>query len=1073
MAQEGSSHNVSLPSYYPGKKEVLTNIVDFMAKNHPQALFAEFPVSPTSYDAGFHKITYGSLANAVNAAAWWLHESLGGTGSNFETIGYMGVNDPRYNIMVLAAVKAGYKLFLSSPRNSSTAHAHLFSSLGCKTLIVTDPTSPMFASAISSQDLNVLKVPGIHELLDGQTRPYPYNKTWEEAKDDPLLALHTSGSTGIPKALIWTHDFAAAFYNMSQLDPPAGYESQNRLYQDNRIIFFFPPFHGAALFLALINGIANRSVWIYPPAAGIPSAKLLVDGLKHTKADVLAIPPPVVVDLARQPDLVEETSSKIDTIIFGGGDVPEAIGSALKDKFKMVSVLGATEIGLAAAIRPAGKFPSDDWQYIHFHPEFGTEFKHINADLYELHFIRSPEIFEHQPMFKLFPELQEYNTRDLFTPHPSKPDLWIYRGRSDDIIVFLTGEKTNPTSFEHHVATHPGVKAALVIGTQRFQAGLLIELVEEGELSSTERAKIIEGIWPKIHEANQVCPNHAIVAKTHVLLVNPKKPMARAGKGTVQRQLTLSTYAEEIDALYADAEKMNATSDDVETLDGEATVEKLSLLVEKFVKKQTGWADINAQDNLYLLGLDSLQTLLLVRDLKQAVGLPDLAPSSVYTNPSITELSNAILNLLNQKETSTKELDKNRRSEIESLILEHSNAIDEFASTINTEKESSNNESSPDHVVLLTGSTGSLGTYLLQALLKNPTVSHVYCLNRSPDSSSVQVERNKSRGIEFEFPENRVTFLCAKPSEENFGLDPQIYDKLSSTVTEIILNGWTVNFNIPLSTFNQQLSGVVNFSKFASQARYNPSVLFISSISSVIEAGAVIPENVIRNHSAPLPMGYGESKYIAELLLDHVAQRLFVDARIARVGQIAGPAHISGTWNRWEWLPSLVISSLHIGALPGSLGDSMSTIDWVPIDILADVLVELSFSNKSTESSEKTASVYHPQNPSTISWTELLPTIVATLSKLKGAPVEVITLHDWLKRIHADVESGGSDIEELVKRNPAVKLLGTYEVFAKEQGEGTKFTTDRAQAASAKLKSCEAIRPEWVDKWCQGWFKNE
>jgi hypothetical protein len=33
--------------------------------------------------------------------------------------------------------------------------------------------------------------------------------------------------------------------------------------------------------------------------------------------------------------------------------------------------------------------------------------------------------------------------------------------------------------------------------------------------------------------------------------------MARAGKGTVQRQLTITTYTEELDALYAEAEKMN------------------------------------------------------------------------------------------------------------------------------------------------------------------------------------------------------------------------------------------------------------------------------------------------------------------------------------------------------------------------------------------------------------------------------------------------------------------------------------------------------------------------------------
>lgn len=94
----------------PGKRKVLTNIVDFMAKKHPQALFAEFPVSPTSYDVGYRKITYENIANAVNGAAWWLDESLGGPGKSFETLGYMGVNDPRYNIMILAVVKAGYKV---------------------------------------------------------------------------------------------------------------------------------------------------------------------------------------------------------------------------------------------------------------------------------------------------------------------------------------------------------------------------------------------------------------------------------------------------------------------------------------------------------------------------------------------------------------------------------------------------------------------------------------------------------------------------------------------------------------------------------------------------------------------------------------------------------------------------------------------------------------------------------------------------------------------------------------------------------------------------------------------------
>lgn len=110
MNQKHHGQNGRLPEYYTGKKEILNNIVDFMAKKHPQALFAEFPVSPTSYDAGYRKINYENLANAVDGAAWWIQESLGAPKKDFETLAYIGLNDPRYNIMVLAAVKAGYKV---------------------------------------------------------------------------------------------------------------------------------------------------------------------------------------------------------------------------------------------------------------------------------------------------------------------------------------------------------------------------------------------------------------------------------------------------------------------------------------------------------------------------------------------------------------------------------------------------------------------------------------------------------------------------------------------------------------------------------------------------------------------------------------------------------------------------------------------------------------------------------------------------------------------------------------------------------------------------------------------------
>ncbi|KAH8657579.1 putative linear gramicidin synthase subunit D [Tricladium varicosporioides] len=915
-----------------------------MAKKHPQALFAEFPVSPTSYDSGYRKINYENLANAVNGAAWWIRENLGAPKKEFETLAYIGLNDPRYNILVLAAVKTGYK--------------------------------------------------------------------------------------------------------------------------------------AAALLASFINGIANQSSWIYPPAAAIPSAKLVADALKHTKADVLAIPPPVVVDLARQPEIVEFVASSIDTLVYGGGDLPEAIGASLIEKLRLMSVYGATEFGLPAAIRTSGKYPSQDWQYVHFHPEIGVKFEHVSENLYELQFIRHPDIERHQPMFKLFPHLQVYKTSDLYTPHPSKPDLWMYKGRSDDIIVFLTGEKTNPTSFEHHLATHPDVKAALIAGTRRFQASLLVELVDEKELSSEERAIMIEKLWPIVQEANQVCPAHAKVAKTHILLINPKKPMARAGKGTVQRQSTITLYTNELDTLYSDAEKIKPTFDQsIEKLTS-LTIENISSLIERFIKKQAGWDSIDRNANFYLMGLDSIQTLLLVRHIKQSIELSEIAPSTIYANPSVSELSRAILDLSSQTIRSSNELENTRLQAIDRLILKHLNTIDELASASITKEILANSVTGGpgvDHVVILTGSTGSLGSYLLHVLLENPSVSHIYCLNRSSDSASLQSQRNKSRGLPPMHPSNRLTFLEAQLGEDGLGLDRKVYLNLIETTTDIILNGWTVDFNIPLSAFDQQLASIVNFSRFASQARYSPTILFVSSISSVKGSATTEPlilEKIFTDHSAPLSMGYGESKYVAERLLDYSAEKLFIDARIARVGQIAGPVHAAGAWNKWEWLPSLIISSLHVGALPDSLGSSMSNIDWVPIDVLAEVLVELTFNSKPLNGLEGNASVFHPHNPRTTSWSQLLPTIAKVLSTIKTKPIEVISFQSWLQRIHADMESSDFEIEEGIKRNPAIKLLNTYESLLKEE-QVSEMATEKAQAASSKLRGCEAVNPEWVQKWCTSWFEGK
>ena len=90
-------------------RELLVHIVDKIARDKPDTLYAELPWSATSLDAGFRKVTYQAFANAINGMASWLDRTVEKK-ENFETLLYLGPNDLRHNILILAAVKAGFKV---------------------------------------------------------------------------------------------------------------------------------------------------------------------------------------------------------------------------------------------------------------------------------------------------------------------------------------------------------------------------------------------------------------------------------------------------------------------------------------------------------------------------------------------------------------------------------------------------------------------------------------------------------------------------------------------------------------------------------------------------------------------------------------------------------------------------------------------------------------------------------------------------------------------------------------------------------------------------------------------------
>lgn len=135
-------------------------------------------------------------------------------------------------------------MLLVSPRNTIPAYISLFEALQCKILITPPgPTLPVIDAILHVHQLQVLRSPGVEELLDRPYPHYPFRKTFEEARSEPLVVVHTSGTTSLPKPIIYTHDFAASYIQLGQLAPPPGFESQIQLVQGNRLFVTLPAFH--------------------------------------------------------------------------------------------------------------------------------------------------------------------------------------------------------------------------------------------------------------------------------------------------------------------------------------------------------------------------------------------------------------------------------------------------------------------------------------------------------------------------------------------------------------------------------------------------------------------------------------------------------------------------------------------------------------------------------------------------------------------------------------------------------------------------------------------------------------
>lgn len=134
-------------------------------------------------------------------------------------------------------------MFFPSPRNSIPAQAKILDELQCETMITSQPPSRAANEAIKKCNLRDLIIPDVEDLMKTASRPMNHMKPFAAAQAEPLLTIHTSGSTGLPKPMTMTHASAVAGMKMFTMQPPQGRRGQNDLITGKRVYSMLPPFH--------------------------------------------------------------------------------------------------------------------------------------------------------------------------------------------------------------------------------------------------------------------------------------------------------------------------------------------------------------------------------------------------------------------------------------------------------------------------------------------------------------------------------------------------------------------------------------------------------------------------------------------------------------------------------------------------------------------------------------------------------------------------------------------------------------------------------------------------------------
>ncbi|KAJ7236073.1 acetyl-CoA synthetase-like protein [Mycena haematopus] len=1019
----------------------------------------------TGEDGKITEISRFEFSRAANRVAHLLRPER--RGLDGQVLAIVALTDVLiYQTIVAGSIIAGLVPFPISHRNSAAAIFHLLSNTGSHRVLTTKDSLGGLVETVANDnalfELSIEEIPLVgqiyphlgHESTEHAFAPYP-GPTTSTPIDNVALYLHSSGSTGFPKAIPQVHRNLVHYAEMESITELV--ELSPRLAAGH-----LPAFHELGIITQLLFPISSGgTACLYPLAPTttecvtpvVATAENAIENAKRTNATGIITVPAFILDWQSPEDVAYLKT--LNVVAYAGGPLASRVGDSLFGQgVNILAMYGATEVGIPTIVkRRQAEVDAGEWAWFRFSSRANVRWEPQGDGIFECQFLTVPET--HQLAVENLPDVKGYSTKDLFERHPTKPDLYRILGRLDDVLIMANGEKTVPGPMEDVMMASPFIKGAVMFGRERNQVGVLIEPNHHYELDPADEQQLVKYrnlIWPVVEEANENAPAFARIYKEMILVTQPAKPMVHTPKGTVIKKATIVLYKREIEDLYETIEASGNAASDIEP-PSSWSPENL----EPWLKAHAGLVaggDVRGGHDLFDQGFDSLNVTFLRHRIVGALKNSDAQATSaaqkitqnfVYAHPTIEGLANAIAAVVRGDANGGL---NNAKAAVEKMIAKYSVG---FETPLGFHEKNGN--SSTGHVVLLTGSTGGLGSHILEILLSLPAIERVYAFNRPGriPVSERQREAFVDRGLDITLlASEKLMYLEGDTTKEDLGLPLHIWTTLRDTTTVIIHNAWTLDFNKTLSSFEPHVKGTRNLIDSARQSLNARGVrfLFTSSIASAQSWDQNLgpfPEELQLNANVAVGNGYGESKYVSERIL--AASGL--EATSFRIGQITGSAS-TGAWSTSDWVPALVKSSIALGNFPS---DASGVVAWVPPEAVARAIVDAALS------AEKPPFAVNIVHPRPVSWDFIISAMAET------AQLPLVPFADWVQQLQErSAKATAEDLEKI----PGIKLLDFFKA-AVAGARNISFSTSKAQTVSESMRLLEPLSVEDANQWMQYW----